>query len=154
LLLPLLKGRIPNQIYVFVVCLNVYTHTAHHPLSIFLIFLCSSRFIVLFFRSFPDLLVPRAQIIDTVDLFHIKGQRKISLKYLAWHLLGIDIQLDTHCSVEDARTALALYKIYVKSQKEGTFNSLLNEIYTVGRSLHWKTTAGGSRPTLTTHIDS
>ena len=109
---------------------------------------------ILFF-DILDLLVPKAQIIDTVDLFHIKGQRKISLKYLAWHLLGIDIQLDTHCSVEDAHTALALYKIYVKSQQEGTYNDLLNEIYTVGRSLHWKTTVGGSpHPPLTTNIDS
>jgi DNA polymerase III epsilon subunit-like protein len=97
-----------------------------------------------------DLQVPRTQIIDTVDLFHIEGQRKISLKYLAWYLLGIDIQLETHCSVEDARTALALYKAYIESQKEDRFHLLLNDLYTVGRSLQWKTTTTTTGSRLTT----
>jgi len=51
-----------------------------------------------------DILVPSDQVIDTVEIFRIKGQRKISLKFLAWFLLRKDIQRETHCSVEDART--------------------------------------------------
>lgn len=55
--------------------------------------------------SSSDLLVPPEQIIDTVDIYHIRNrQRKISLRFLAWHLLNQDIQLETHDSIEDSKT--------------------------------------------------
>jgi PAB-dependent poly(A)-specific ribonuclease subunit 2 len=99
-----------------------------------------------------DLLVPPSQVMDTVNLFHMKGQRKISLKYLAWYLLGLNIQRETHCSIEDARTALALYKIYLDVQKKDQFDALLHEIYTVGRSLKWQPT--GPRPTIIASLET
>ena len=36
--------------------------------------------------------VPPAQIVDTVELFHFKRQRKLSLRFLASYLLKEDIQ--------------------------------------------------------------
>jgi len=51
------------------------------------------------------------QVVDTVDLFYLKRQRKISLRFLAAYLLRQDIQQVTHDSIEDARTALSLYKV-------------------------------------------
>eukprot|EP00124_Ichthyophonus_hoferi_P000743 Ihof_evm3s30 gene=Ihof_evmTU3s30 len=54
--------------------------------------------------------IPRSQVIDTVELFHLKWQRKISLRFLAWYLLSMDIQADNHDSIEDSCTAMYLYQ--------------------------------------------
>jgi len=57
-----------------------------------------------------DIYVPPEQIIDTVQIFFIKNrQRKISLRFLAWYLLKQDIQVETHDSIEDARTVIYYY---------------------------------------------
>jgi len=69
------------------------------------------------FRIF-NILVPPQQVIDTVELFHLDGQRKISLRFLASCLLNLDIQTETHCSIEDARTALILFNKYLELQQE------------------------------------
>lgn len=52
---------------------------------------------------------------------------------------GIIIQSETHDSIEDARTALLLYKHYLKLQKEeGGVNKALNELYDLGKARQWK----------------
>jgi hypothetical protein len=57
------------------------------------------------------------QVRDTVELFSFRRQRKLSLRYLAWRVLGRAIQdKGCHDSVEDAATALDLYKAYCKYQ--------------------------------------
>ncbi|KAL7325020.1 poly(A)-specific ribonuclease [Mucor circinelloides] len=85
-----------------------------------------------------NILVPPEQIIDTVDIYHIRNrQRKISLRFLAWHLLQQDIQSETHDSIEDARTALILYKKYLEYKENGTFGQVLEEIYEAGHKANW-----------------
>ncbi|KAI8987727.1 ubiquitin carboxyl-terminal hydrolase-domain-containing protein [Mycotypha africana] len=85
-----------------------------------------------------NILVPPEQIIDTVDIYHIRNrQRKISLRFLAWHLLNQDIQSETHDSIEDARTALVLYKKYLEFKNNGTFGQVLEDVYEAGHKANW-----------------
>ncbi|KAJ3127637.1 poly(A)-specific ribonuclease [Physocladia obscura] len=86
-----------------------------------------------------NIIIPPAQIIDTVDIFFVKErQRKLSLRFLAWYLLKSDIQQETHDSIEDARTALLLYKKYLALKDAGTFKSVLDEVYEEGRRVNFK----------------
>ena len=48
------------------------------------------------------------QVVDTVDLYHLRHQRKLSLRFLASYALRMDIQQVTHDSIEDARAAVLL----------------------------------------------
>lgn len=83
--------------------------------------------------------VPKRQIIDTIDLFFLKSRlRKLSLAFLAWHLLREDIQMETHDSVEDAQTALKLYKKYLEFEDAGIFQTMLQDIYRAGRDVNFK----------------
>ena len=82
-----------------------------------------------------NVVVPPGQIVDTVELFHFKRQRKLSLRFLASYLLHADIQKDTHDSIEDARTAVRLYEKYLEMRKDGeeAFREKLLEIYRFGK---------------------
>ncbi|KAJ3140255.1 poly(A)-specific ribonuclease [Geranomyces variabilis] len=93
-----------------------------------------------------NILVPNEQVIDTVDLFYIQNrQRKLSLRFLAWVLLKQDIQIDVHDSIEDARTALALYKKYLELKASGRFNEVLDEVYEEGRAVNFKPPPSAAR---------
>ncbi|KAI1336970.1 PAB-dependent poly(A)-specific ribonuclease subunit PAN2 [Xylariaceae sp. FL0016] len=83
--------------------------------------------------------VPKAQVIDTSDLFYIRERRrKLSLQFLAHMLLKEDIQLTTHDSIEDARTALKLYRKYQEYDEAGIFLTMLNEIYIKGQAMNFR----------------
>ncbi|CAO3669082.1 unnamed protein product [Umbelopsis vinacea] len=85
-----------------------------------------------------NILVPPEQVIDTLDIYYMRNrQRKISLRFLAWALLQLDIQQVTHNSIEDAKTALLLYKKYLELREKGTFGSVLEDIYEMGRKSNW-----------------
>uniref|UniRef100_A0A0A9WV61 PAN2-PAN3 deadenylation complex catalytic subunit PAN2 n=1 Tax=Lygus hesperus TaxID=30085 RepID=A0A0A9WV61_LYGHE len=84
-----------------------------------------------------NLIVPSNQVIDTVHLFYLPGQRMVSLRFLAWHFTGVKIQEESHDSVEDARAALRLYKKWVELEEAGKTAEALEEMYVAGKSLNW-----------------
>ena len=91
-----------------------------------------------------NLLVPPSQVVDTVELFHFKRQRKLSLRFLARRLLGVDIQRGSHDSVEDARTALALYAKYRQLRDAGQLQNTLLELYKHGKQWGWEGAGPGA----------
>jgi len=62
-------------------------------------------------------------------------QRRLSLRFLSWYILGEHIQTDTHDSIEDARSALRLYNAYQEFEEQGIFDQKLDEIYREGRQV-------------------
>ncbi|XP_061629122.1 PAN2-PAN3 deadenylation complex catalytic subunit PAN2 isoform X2 [Phyllopteryx taeniolatus] len=88
-----------------------------------------------------NLLVLKDQVIDTVYLFHLPRKRMISLRFLAWYFLDLSIQGETHDSIEDARTALQLYRKYLGLSRGGgsdEVRKVLKGLYEKGRQMDWK----------------
>jgi hypothetical protein len=56
---------------------------------------------------------------DTVELWRLPHQRKISLRFLAYYLLKMEIQDDLHDSIEDSWTALLLFRHYQAVKAKG-----------------------------------
>jgi PAB-dependent poly(A)-specific ribonuclease subunit 2 len=54
------------------------------------------------------------------------------------HLGLLCPQTETHDSIEDACTALALYRRYVELQAEGEFEITLQGLYALGHATNWK----------------
>lgn len=53
-------------------------------------------------------------------------------------MLNEDIQQGTHDSIEDARTALKLYKKYLEFQDAGILETMLQDIYRDGMQVQFK----------------
>jgi PAB-dependent poly(A)-specific ribonuclease subunit 2 len=86
-----------------------------------------------------NILIPPSQVIDTVELYFIPSkQRLLSLKFLAWIVLGQIIQEDSHDSIVDAKISLDLFKKYKECIANGTFESLLERVYNDGSAFGFK----------------
>ena len=84
--------------------------------------------------------VPDEQVRDTVNLFHLPKSRKISLRFLASHLLDLEIQGITHDSIEDAESAMAVFQKYqaMAAGGEEEFRKQLQTLYETGRQMGWQ----------------
>lgn len=86
-----------------------------------------------------NLFVPPQQILDTVELWRLPAQRKISLRFLAGYVLKSKIQDEIHDSIEDALTALRLYKHFREVEKKGkdALEAELEKLYSFGNRTNW-----------------
>lgn len=92
--------------------------------------------------------VPKEQIRDTAVYF-LQGKRYLSLKYLAFALLGKNVQQDNHDSIEDAYTALILYKKYLDIKETGNLPKVIETLYEEGRASNYKVPESVSPKTKT-----
>ncbi|KAL8736688.1 MAG: hypothetical protein Q9166_000054 [cf. Caloplaca sp. 2 TL-2023] len=93
-----------------------------------------------------NMFVPKSQMVDTVTLFYnpTRSKRNLSLRFLAWYLLKENIQSETHDSIEDAFTALKLWRKYQEFEDAGILEKMIDEIYTAGRKWNYKVPEKGS----------
>ncbi|KAF2485463.1 ubiquitin carboxyl-terminal hydrolase-domain-containing protein [Neohortaea acidophila] len=94
--------------------------------------------------------VPEAQVIDTQDLFSLgeRSRRKLSLRFLAWLILGEDIQQNItagHDSIEDARAALKLWRKYLEYAEAGILEQIKDEVFVKGKATDFKVPARDGR---------
>ncbi|RPA72773.1 PAB-dependent poly(A)-specific ribonuclease-like protein subunit pan2 [Ascobolus immersus RN42] len=83
--------------------------------------------------------IPQPQVVDTVLLFTLKNSfRKLSLRFLAYMLLNEKIQTMSHDSIEDARTALKLYRKWLEYTDAGVLEQVLSDINMRGREMGFK----------------
>lgn len=86
-----------------------------------------------------NVVVPPEQVIDTVYLFQSpNSKRMVSLRFLAWHFMNLNIQSETHDSVEDAKTALSLYHKFKELEQSGCAQEAIEKLYKVGKDCNWK----------------
>jgi PAB-dependent poly(A)-specific ribonuclease subunit 2 len=91
--------------------------------------------------------VPESQVIDTQELFSLgsRARRKLSLRFLAWLLLREDIQSSGpeagHNSIEDAATALKLWRKYLEFVDAGILEDMIDEIWIKGKACDFKVPA-------------
>ena len=86
-----------------------------------------------------NVFVPPEQVLDTVELWRIENSRKISLRFLASYVLKIAVQDEIHDSIEDAKTALALYRKFQELSASGqdAVMKALQELYDFGMANSW-----------------
>lgn len=98
-----------------------------------------------------NIVVPKDQVIDTMDLFWPGRGRRLSLKFLVAFFLGSStlgsgFQEDGHDSIEDATAALKLYKMHEKLTSEGKFDEVLSRAMDWGAAAGWDPASWVSAP--------
>lgn len=82
--------------------------------------------------------VPTGQIIDTADLFLQRDNtRRLRLAMLAELLLREEVQTGNHDSIEDARTALRIWRKYQEFDDAGIVEQMINKAYRDARKTNW-----------------
>ena len=91
--------------------------------------------------------VPEDQVIDTSNLFYKenKYQRTLKLSLLARFFLTEDIQTGNHDSIEDARTALRLWRKYLEFEEAGVTTQKIKEVYKYGEEFGFDPAARGKK---------
>lgn len=84
-----------------------------------------------------NIAVPSENVIDTVELFRIKGKRYISLQFLSMNLLNKKIQEKEHDSIEDAKAALELYRTYLYYKGVNELENVIKKLYDIGYTTNW-----------------
>lgn len=88
-----------------------------------------------------NIFVPPHQIGDTLELWSLPEQRKLSLRFLGGCLLEAHIQGETHDSIEDAKAALELYMKFMALKSAGgeaLIFKTLKSLYAYGYAHDWK----------------
>lgn len=96
-----------------------------------------------------NLVVPKDQIVDTMDLFYEGRGRRLSLKYLVAFFLGgsnSGFQEQVHDSIEDATAALRLYQLHERLVREGRFVELMAKAMDFGSMAGWDPSTWASTP--------
>lgn len=90
---------------------------------------------------------PEAQVIDTSTLFYKenKYQRTLKLSLLARFFLTEDIQTGNHDSIEDAHTALRLWRKFQEFEEAGTTKQKIKEVYRYGEEFGFDPAARGRK---------
>lgn len=96
--------------------------------------------------------VPEDQVIDTQELFSLgsRARRKLSLRFLAWVVLKEEVQKNTemgHDSIEDARTALKLWRKYLEFENAGVLETIIDELWAKGSATQFKVPMVSETPT-------
>lgn len=74
------------------------------------------------------------QVRDTAICYYSKSEkRKLGLKFLVYHVLDDEVQKGNHDSIEDARSALRLYKRYQQLKRNGQLEDVINKVYLEGQ---------------------
>ena len=60
------------------------------------------------------------------------------MRFLAYTVLSLEIQKLSHDSIEDARTALRLYKKFLEYEDAGVYEHILNNLQVEGARLNFK----------------
>ena len=82
--------------------------------------------------------VPKEQIIDTADLFLQRDNpRRLRLAMLAELLLREEVQTGNHDSIEDARTALRIWRKYQEFDDAGVVEQMVNKVYRDARKTNY-----------------